>query len=158
LAEFQRADLVVLYAALPNELPTRQLFERARSEGRRCAFPRVLAGRRLEFAVAPEWEDLHAGRYGLLEPADGAVAVSILDADLVLAPGLAFDGHGGRLGRGGGYYDRALAGRAAAEARCRVFGMAHDWQVLDIVPCGDRDARVDGVVTELRILRASTGS
>jgi len=157
MPEYRDAGVIALYAASPVELPTRQLFERAHHEGRRCAFPVVRRGRRLEFAIVSCWENLHGGRYGLLEPQDGSEIISIVDSDLVLVPGLAFDLHGGRLGQGGGYYDRALTGLRSVQAHVPVFGMAHDWQVVESVPRGERDVLMDGVVTELRVVRVERG-
>jgi 5-formyltetrahydrofolate cyclo-ligase len=158
LPEYRGAQLIVLYAASPEELPTRQLLERARDEGRRCALPRVLSGRRLEFVIAPRWENLRVGRYGLLEPGEGSEVVVLADAGLVLLPGLAFDANGGRLGRGAGYYDRALADVASLPGRPPIFGLAHDWQVVDAIPLGVQDVRVDGVVTEERVVRVGSSS
>jgi 5-formyltetrahydrofolate cyclo-ligase len=153
LPEYRDAQLIVLYAASPEELPTRELLAGAQDTGCRCALPRVLPEKRLEFAIAPRWENLRLGRYGLLEPGEGSAVVALGDADLVLVPGLAFDVQGGRLGRGGGYYDRALADVVASVGRPPIFGLAHDWQVVDAVPGDERDVRVDGVLTERRCVR-----
>ncbi len=66
--------------------------------------------------------------------------------DLLLAPGLAFDRSGGRLGRGAGYYDRAL--EAAAALELTVFGLAYSFQVVKRVPQEPHDRRMAGVITE----------
>jgi 5-formyltetrahydrofolate cyclo-ligase len=67
-------------------------------------------------------------------------------------PGLAFDGRGNRLGFGGGYYDEWLA--AAADRRPGlVVGLGYDFQVVDACPADERDARVDCVVTDARVIR-----
>lgn len=152
--EFQSASCVALFASLPDEIPTRPLFERVRSRGRVCALPRIVADGALDFALAPAWENLHPGRYGVREPAAECTSVALGDVDLIVIPGLAFDGSGGRLGRGGGYYDRALLQLAGSRrARAPVFGLAHDWQVVDDVPRNEDDQLVDAIVTERRIIR-----
>ena len=86
------------------------------------------------------------GPRGLLEPPAGGR--SLAEADVVLVPGVAFDAAGGRLGRGGGSYDRALAA-----VRVPVAGLAYDTEVVDAVPVEPHDARADVVVTPARVLR-----
>ncbi len=153
LPEYRDAGTLALFAATPKELPTRPLLEAAVRDGRRCLIPRVQPERCLDFAVVRCWENLLPGRYGLLEPGDDCESVPIAAADLLFVPGMAFDARGGRLGRGEGYYDFALGGLATAGQRAPVFGLAHDWQVLDAVPIGEQDVPVDGIVTEKRVLR-----
>ena len=67
---------------------------------------------------------------------------------LVAAPGLAFDREGNRLGRGKGYYDRFLARARAAAAGVSVIGVCLTEQLVTAVPHGERDQRLDGIVTE----------
>lgn len=103
--------------------------------------PRVADGG-LEFHRVLRWDALVAGALGNREPvvepgsmlAEGAVA---------LVPGLAFDADGGRLGRGGGYYDRFLAG-----FRGRTVGVCFACQIVDAVPREPHDVLVDAVLTE----------
>lgn len=147
--EFVAAACIALYAALPDELPTRPLFDLAVDSGKSVLFPRVVEDRRLEFAEVADWEKLRPGRYGVLEPAPDAPRVGL--PALVCVPGLAFDREGNRLGRGGGYYDRTLADES--RRRAAVFGLAFELQVLNAVPGGAADQRVDAVVTERAIYR-----
>ena len=68
-------------------------------------------------------------------------------------PGLAFDRGGGRLGRGAGYYDRALSDApkstgASATDRSHRFGIGFELQIVSSVPMGRYDVRMDGVWTE----------
>ena len=76
------------------------------------------------------------------------------EIDLVLVPGLAFDAAGGRLGRGGGFYDRFLATLGPAAARV---GVAFDAQILPEVPTDGLDARMSCVVTDARVMPAAPG-
>ena len=70
---------------------------------------------------------------------------------MIVVPGVAFDARGGRLGYGGGFYDRFLA--SAGEGAIRI-GICFEVQVVDEVPMAGHDLRVDAVVTEQRVLRA----
>jgi 5-formyltetrahydrofolate cyclo-ligase len=137
------AARVGLYAALPDELPTRPVFE-ALAASAVLLLPR-LREQALEFAPVARWEDLQPGRYGILEPAARIGAVALAEGDVVLVPGVAFDRAGNRLGRGGGFYDRALPGGAGSPLR---IGVAYDFQLVDSVPHDSRDRPVDAIVTE----------
>ena len=66
--------------------------------------------------------------------------------DIAFLPGVAFDRWGGRLGRGGGYYDRVLS-KARPELPF-LCGLSYAFQVVDRVPMGPHDMRVDAVVSE----------
>jgi 5-formyltetrahydrofolate cyclo-ligase len=141
---FRTAASVALYAALPDELPTRPCFEALRARGAETLLPRMERGA-LVFRVVVHWEDLRAGRYGVLEPAPEAAERPPGRADLLLVPGVAFDARGNRLGRGGGHYDAALPPAGAGPP---VFGLGYELQVVASVPHGSRDRRVDAIVTE----------
>jgi 5-formyltetrahydrofolate cyclo-ligase len=77
------------------------------------------------------------------------------ELDLVVVPGVAFDAEGRRLGRGGGYYDATLALLPRGAAR---LGVAFEIQVVPAVPEEPHDVRLDGVVTEARVLFPLTPS
>jgi len=151
--EFANASRIALYAALSDELPTRALFDLASAAGKRCAFPASRKGGALEFRIVDRWEDLAPGRYGVLEPADPSGPIVALGRpDLVLVPGVAFDPAGNRLGRGRGYYDRAFPADAADGPV--LFGLAFELQIVDEVPHGPLDRRMDAVVSERGLRRA----
>lgn len=82
---------------------------------------------------------------------DPTRVVNPLDIDLILVPGLAFDKHGNRLGQGSGFYDRYLP---TLRKDCLVVGIAFDEQLVDEVPCGPNDCKVDYIVTPTRIISA----
>lgn len=151
MPEFQAAGSVALYAALPDELSTVPLYREARAASKRVALPRMLPGRRLEFAWVRSFDALRPGRYGVAEPGEAEEVVGLSELDLVVVPGVAFDRTGGRLGRGSGYYDRALASRS--DARPFVVGLAEAERIVDEVPREAFDQRVDAVVTDHELLR-----
>ena len=106
------------------------------------AYPRV-DGDALEIVVVDDPVDLVPGHRGILEPVGPAVAPTTVDA--VVVPGVAFDLDGGRLGRGGGHYDRLLA--TLDDDTTRI-GVAFSSQVVPVVPSDEHDQPVDIVVTE----------
>jgi 5-formyltetrahydrofolate cyclo-ligase len=141
--EFAAAPRVGLYAAKGGEVQTRALFEALGNEGCERIFPRV-RGHALEWASLGSWGELEPGRFGILEPPGDSVDAPG-PSDFVCVPGLAFDAEGWRLGRGGGYYDRAFP---ASRPGPRLVGLAYAFQVIAAVPHDSRDRRVDAIVTE----------
>jgi 5-formyltetrahydrofolate cyclo-ligase len=92
--------------------------------------------------------ELRTAAFGLLEPDPSAPVVDPVQIDLVVVPGIAFDRRGNRLGLGRGYYDGFLAGLSAVKA-----ALLYRRQLVDDVPAGERDERVDVLVTEAGVLR-----
>jgi 5-formyltetrahydrofolate cyclo-ligase len=142
---FLAARRIALYAALPDELPTRMAFDAALERGCQALFPVVEGERRLVFRPLERWEELKPGRYGIPEPPKQGPALRPEEGDLVLVPGVAFDAEGQRLGRGGGYYDAAFPPGASGPL---LYGVGFEFQVVDAVPHGSRDRRMDAIVTE----------
>jgi 5-formyltetrahydrofolate cyclo-ligase len=88
-----------------------------------------------------------AGPLGVEVPVEGEPA----EPDALLVPMLAYDARGHRLGYGGGFYDRTIAGLRARGA-VAAFGFAYAAQQVDAVPDGETDMRLDAVITEEGIL------
>lgn len=114
------------------------------------AYPRV-EGTDLAFYIPSSESTLTLNKYGILEPdPNNSSSVSIKDLSGLLVPGLAFDNHCNRLGRGAGFYDRALAKINTVKRPTRI-GVALDRQVLDEeLPKDSHDIPMDLVVTESR--------
>ena len=148
--ELAQCRRIALYADAGGELPSGPLWRLARERGLPVLWPRVAAGG-LEFARCDDAGALEPGALGVRAPAAACEALALGAGDLVVVPALALDRAGRRLGRGGGHYDRALAA-AAARASVRV-GVGYGFQLLDEVPAGEGDERVDLVVTERELIR-----
>ena len=133
------AATVAAYASVRDEPPTRELLDLLRDHGAAVLLPIVRTGG-LAWGRYDEWPAL-TERNGLLEPTGDAGEVS--DADLVLAPALAVDRQGHRLGSGGGYYDRALIG----VPRNRIVAVVFADEVLDVVPAEAHDVSVGAALT-----------
>lgn len=110
-------------------------------------FPRVTQGSLLRFHAASR-DALVRGAHGIGEPPAGAPEVR---PTVVLVPLLLFDRRGGRLGQGGGHYDRALA-HLRMSGQVRAIGLAWDMQETDPMPLAEWDAPLDFVVTPTRAI------
>lgn len=91
-------------------------------------------------------------RFGMEQPVDSGRVVPVHEIDVFLVPGLAFDRSGGRLGNGGGHYDRILAG---ARRDAVSIGMAPGRSIVEIVPVEDHDVAVGWLATEDGVVSCS---
>lgn len=153
-SEFVRAaEVVMVFAPMRGETDVTPIIERALAGGQTVVLPWIDWARRELVArrVTRYPDDLEATRQGLRQPKASCAAVEVGLIDLVVTPGLGFDGYGGRLGRGGGFYDRFFAAPGLTAARV---GVAFDGQIVDRVPRDGRDALVDAVITPTRTIVA----
>jgi 5-formyltetrahydrofolate cyclo-ligase len=93
---------------------------------------------------------LRTGRLSLIEPATEPVGAEALGAaELIITPGLAGNAHGLRLGRGGGWYDRALE---HADPAAAVVMLLNDDEVVEVIPTHPWDRRVDAIATATQMI------
>lgn len=141
LPDVRRARTVLLYAAMGSEVDVDAVVAPLRERGTTTCFPRVTGDELIAVAASPS--ALRPGHRGIAEP-DGP-ARPLEEVDVVVLPGVAFDLAGGRLGQGGGHYDRLLARLPAHTVRV---GAAHSCQLVPRVPRQAHDQPVDLVVTD----------
>lgn len=117
----------------------------------------VLSGATLRFAPWRPGQPLTANRYGIPEP-DVAAADTLAPEQmaLVVAPLVGFDAAGGRLGMGGGWYDRSFAFRQRQAPPPWLVGAAFDAQQVDALPVAAWDVALDAVCTESLTLLTAT--
>ncbi len=143
---WREASRVLLFAPLPVEPDLDLLWHGDALTGKQCAYPRVV-GASMRLYYVDGFDKLEPTRWGLREPLPRATREAALnDFDVVLVPGLSFDAAGGRLGRGGGYYDRLLADRTA---KTRLVGIGFAFQQLEeTLPLAAHDVRLDEIITD----------
>lgn len=133
---------------MPGEVDVTPLFDRL--PGWRWVLPRVEPDRSLTFRDRDVARETH--RWGMEQPVGSGVAVPLWEIDVFLTPGLVFDRSGGRLGRGGGFYDRVLEGRRTDS---EAVGVTVTDQVVESAPMEPHDQRVDWLATEAGVTRCS---
>jgi 5-formyltetrahydrofolate cyclo-ligase len=149
LAEQERGAAVALFAGLPAEIPMEPVDAELRSLGLCRVLPTIVGGD-LEFRALPgdvPIEDLPRDRLGIPDPPSSFAPVPLERCRLVLVPGLVFDTDGGRLGRGRGFYDRALLAMREAGGLAPALALGLDVQRVERVPTGPEDVRMDGLCT-----------
>lgn len=145
---WQTLDRVALFASLVGEVDTAPLIRAVREAGKLLLLPRIEGTGGLGFRVVDDPTRLVAGPYGTREPPASCPPVDLSAATLVCVPGLAFDLAGGRLGRGAGYYDRALEKLHRRVLDLPTLGLGFSFQLVDRVPMSWHDVRLAGVATE----------
>ena len=147
---FHQARQVMLYSPHENEVETGGLWREARRQGKYVYYPRISADKQaLEFVRRHDQDDLIPGIFGIPIPPGEDLLTAVSMTDLVLIPGVGFDRAGHRLGRGRGYYDRALRGILAGAFRV---GLAYEYQVVSYLPVDTNDEIVDYIVTAKRVI------
>ena len=147
LPAYENAGVVLAYASFGTELQTDELLRRVLDDGKGLLLPRVERGDLCLYEVRDLAGDLELGTWGIREPKPDRCPPADPDSvGFALIPGVAFDKRARRLGYGGGFYDRLLAG-GLPEGTPLVSG-AFGVQIVDEVPTDPHDAPVDLVVTE----------
>ena len=138
------ARTILAFAPLSSEPKIDELLDDWRAAGRRILLPRTLgpAGAMELIELTCLMQELPRGTFGIRTPAGEACENERIDA--VLVPGIAFDHEGGRLGRGGGYYDRLLAQMKDT----MTIGTAFECQLESEVPRERHDRAVRFIATE----------
>ncbi|MGW1199208.1 5-formyltetrahydrofolate cyclo-ligase [Streptomyces sp. NPDC002536] len=154
LPELARARTVAAYVSVGTEPGTRALLDALRARGVRVLLPVLLPDNDLDWALYRGAAHLAPARRGLLEPDGERLGPeAVTQADAVLLPGLAVDGRGMRLGRGGGSYDRVLSRLDRAGATPARIVLLYDNEVVAQVPEEPHDHPVDAVVTPTGVRR-----
>lgn len=140
---FRGEDVIAGYWRIRDELDCQPILIRLMDSGQKVVLP-VVAGPEapLDLRVWEADQPLYEAGFGTLAPSDLAPRAA---PDLVLMPLLGFDARGTRLGYGGGYYDRTLAGLGKKPL---LVGLAFAAQELPDIPREAHDMPLDAVVTE----------
>lgn len=141
------ADTLLLFYGVGAEPDTGRLLPELWRLGKRVFLPKCLPGRAMEARLVRSGEDLRPGVFDIPEPMDTCPAADKGEIDLILVPALCYDLSRRRLGQGGGYYDRYLAGYGG-----RTVGLCRESLLQEELPVEDHDRAVDLVLTEERRL------
>ncbi len=149
--EYRKAEILMIFLSLHNEIDTAPIALRAWQDRKRVLAPKISWDQRrmLPIQIDSLFDGMTSGAMGIREPANGMpIPVSLID--LVIVPGLGFDLHGNRLGRGRGFFDRFLAHKDFRGVSC---ALAFEDQVVENVPAGEHDIPVDMLVTDKQVRR-----
>ncbi len=147
-ATYRYADVLLMYYPKDDEIDIRPIVEAALAAGKKVAFPRCNpADHTMVFHFVSSLADLLPGSYNIMEPSAELPAFDLADAEkcnvACVVPAVVFDKKGFRIGYGGGYYDRYLAG-----FRGTKLGLVYRDFIVNFVPHGRFDLTVDVMITE----------
>ncbi len=145
---YRLSDTVLLYAAIHKEIDLSPVARQAIADGKTIGYPKVEGDGIMHFYKVNSPEELVPGAMHIPEPPTHTRIISHTPTTLMLIPAVAFDKHGYRLGRGGGYYDRYLCDFNGVR-----MGVAGEACLYDTLPHEAHDMTVDAIVTERKIYR-----
>ena len=146
--EFLACKNIMFHLSFGNEVRTDEMITRSLKDCKRVYVPRLITReRRMEVCEITDMnQEFELGSYDIREPSrlnSKVVSPTIIDA--VIAPGLAFDRSGGRIGYGGGYFDWLF--KQLPDEALRL-GVVYDFQIVDSIPQDSWDERVQAIITE----------
>lgn len=141
------AGSILFYAPLAGELDVWRLVVDSVGAGKTVALPRFNPETKKYIACRVQCavKDIREGKFGIREPHEGCETIALNRLDLILVPGVAFDQHGRRLGRGKGFYDQLLE-----SVRGTTCGVAFDEQIMDEIPVEPHDVHLNCILTPTR--------
>ena len=141
------------YISYKSEVDTSGIIKRLLKSGATVSTPYLETESSEQFmnVMFESFDKLIAGPYGIMQP-ESPIQSDISSIELVLVPLAAFDGFGNRLGYGKGYYDRFLA---QLPSNTTKVGLAYSSQEVDEIPSQGHDVRLDLIITEQGIHKAS---
>jgi 5-formyltetrahydrofolate cyclo-ligase len=153
LSEIQQSRTVFFFASFKSEVDTFSMIRRSLEEGKQVALPRV-EGADLGLYLIKSLDELAPGYMNIPEPTvlTHDRKVSIHNVDAAIVPGAVFDRSGNRIGYGGGFYDRLLAGM---QRTIPIIALTYEEQVIDAVPADQHDKKVSIIVTDRQEVRCT---
>ncbi|SEJ12741.1 5-formyltetrahydrofolate cyclo-ligase [Propionispira arboris] len=155
LPVYKKAQCIMLYAALPDEVQTDQMMRYALQDGKQICIPYIHDKNGLMDAVFVfDVDQLSKGDFDILTiNSCNMEFANPSDIDLMIIPGVAFDTDGYRLGMGAAFYDRFIM--RAKQAFC--LGIAFDCQLVSKVPIEEHDCSMDAILTASGLINSKEG-
>ncbi|MBV5305114.1 MAG: 5-formyltetrahydrofolate cyclo-ligase [Desulfobulbaceae bacterium] len=155
LDEIKSSETLFIYVAFRSEVETLNLIKQLLLLGKKVVVPVTLVSekRLLPVVIRDVNKDLLPGYCSILEPRLELRTSSVIESsqiDTIFLPGAVFDEQGGRMGYGGGFYDRFMAYEAPLARR---IGLAFEVQVIDKLYLQAHDKILDLIVTENRLIQ-----
>lgn len=145
--DYNNAKVIFIYVSNKSEVCTIDIIKHALDQGKTVCVPKVISKEEGMKAIKiGDLSELKKGFMDILEPEyEEAKVIKEEDIDMVITPGVAFDKEGGRLGYGGGFYDRFFK---LTRKDCKNIALAYHIQLVDRVPVGKQDVKVHDIITD----------
>ncbi len=151
---FKRNQGIAFYWSSDGEIDPAIVLKRASTRGYHCYLPVLMPGNRLRFARYQPGGALKNNRLGIPEPRAPRRYRKAWSLGLVFLPLVGFDRKGGRLGMGGGFYDRTFAKSRLIPAMSKptLVGLAHHCQEVDSLHMEQWDIPLSAIVTDRELI------
>ena len=145
-SEFYRtSEVVMAYASTPDEIQLDEIFSACFADKKILAIPLIVCKGEMSAVEVPNFDALEVGAFNIMTvKRERQKIIAPAQIDCVIVPGAAFDSSGGRLGLGGGYYDRFLPQAVNA----KKIALAFDFQLVDALPLETHDFKLDALLTQ----------
>ncbi|NDI34707.1 5-formyltetrahydrofolate cyclo-ligase [Chengkuizengella sediminis] len=141
---------IMMYMPFKNEVDITSLMDWCWKSGGTVFLPKVVQNNEMEIHLIKKLNDVEVGKFGILEPkSDTDTCHDISQIEVVIVPGIAFNQSGGRLGFGGGYYDRFFSryDKLGFKEPFKI-AVGYEIQIVEYVPIEVHDYMMDQVITE----------
>ncbi|MBE6050288.1 MAG: 5-formyltetrahydrofolate cyclo-ligase [Clostridium sp.] len=146
LQKFKEAKNIFIYIGYGSEIDTYKYIKEFLNMGKNIYVPKTnVREKTMEAVQINSLDNLVKGTYGILEPDSFKNKIDKDKIDLVILPGVVFDKQGGRIGYGGGYYDKYLMNM---DKNIFKVALCYEFQIIDEVPTEPHDIKADLVLTE----------
>ena len=154
LDEIKKADTVLCYISLDDEIYTDEIVRVLLDSGKRVGAPYCVDNNgNMDFYYITDFDDLRIQSFGVREPMlEKCEKIASFDNAVIILPGLCFDKNGNRLGYGKGYYDRFLQIHSLISV-----GLCYNSLIVKKVPIDMYDKKADIIVTENDIIKTNGG-
>ena len=141
---YRDAKNIMAYASTPAELQTEELFAACFADKKILSIPFIFGKGKMSAVAVPNFDALEVGEFNIMTvKRELRKFIDPAQIDCVIVPGVAFDLNGGRLGLGGGYYDKFLP----LAVNAKKIALAYDFQLVDNLPLEEHDFKVDIILT-----------
>lgn len=141
----KQGGVVSAFLPIRSEVDLKPVISRLWTRKAKVCLPYILSKTEIEFREFVMGTKLVGNGFGTLAPDDTS---PVLQPDVMLVPLSAYDLKGGRIGYGGGYYDRVIEKLKAQGKAQTLIGVAFSTQEVEKVPMGDHDVALDFILTE----------
>lgn len=151
---YRQSKVILSYIPYKSEVNTRKILEKALTDGKTVAVPKVLdKNGGMEFYEIQSLQELVTGYQGIKEPditkKEPLDIEKLWEEILMIMPGVAFDRKCSRIGYGGGFYDRYL--NRYSSKHMKIVAVCYEIQLVNDIPTEPLDVKSDMVLTEQHI-------
>jgi 5-formyltetrahydrofolate cyclo-ligase len=147
---YRQSKNIFIYVGFGSEINTSKYIDEFLAEGKNIFVPRIdMKNKVMDAVKINSLDELKRNHFGILEPDENGQVIHKNLLDLIIVPGVAFDFSGGRIGYGGGYYDKYMENISENIHR---LALCYDFQLLKELPKEEHDIKVHEVITEAGLI------